>query len=134
MKILIWCLVSLSFCSFAYSESSSCTTSSLSLELNLDVDPQCRLHNFEGNYQLKLCTNDQGLLLDEDSNMRFLFKADQLWMARQDLLDFTNRISNTEIMHLDFLNLKFMIQKIKVKQNGYVLSQFECNGTLKFSN
>jgi len=124
-------VLSLFFYSFVQAAPSSCETTAITLTLNANSSHACSLANIEGSYQIKLCSNDQGLLADQDKFVRYLFKDGDAWMARQDLIDYTRGITNTEILSIKNQVSEFKISKIKSKSTGKVLSKLDCAGTIQ---
>ncbi len=107
-----------------------CKVHSATLLLNSNSVPQCQSLKVDGPYQLKLCDNDSGLLEGEDSSFRFLFMNENFWTARQDFLNYSTQIADTEIFKMDAEITGFSILKIKAKKDGTILEEFECAGTI----
>jgi hypothetical protein len=130
MKLAIG-LISFFFYSITFATPATCEVSTVILKLNSDHSQECAALKIEGTYQLKLCSNNQGTLTGEDRSARFLFVDSASWIARQDLLDYTNNISSTEIFRMDHQISKFKTSKFQTTIKGKVLKQFDCTGTIQ---
>jgi hypothetical protein len=124
-------LMSFFFYSITFATPYTCEVSTVSLVLNADRSQECAALKIEGTYQLRLCSNNQGTLTGEDKSARFLFIDSASWIARQDLLDYTNNISSTEIFSMDQQISKFKTSKFQTTLKGKVLKQFDCTGTIQ---
>lgn len=127
---LILSLISVLWYPMTFAATETCETSSIVLTLNADSNQKCKALDIEGSYQLKLCSNNQGVLAGEDSSLRFLFVNGPTWTARQDLIDFTNNVSQTEIFNINNPISKFTISKTKATKRGKIITQFNCSGEI----
>ena len=130
MKFAFWILLNLIGFTLSHAQAANCEVSALALSLNEGGDAKCPLLKIEGKYKLKICEAAQSLLTGEDGSVRYLFKSAGSWMARQDLLDFDENVSTTEILLINNEGSKFSISKVKSQSNGHVLEQIACAGTM----
>ncbi len=128
MLFLIFFLVN---STFAHATQVDCQNYSTTLQLDTAVPFQCHEMKLSGVYQMKLCSDDRGLLTAEDGSLRHLFMVGAVWMARQDTLDFTNKIAITEILKIDLSQKNFTVSVVKTKSDGTILEDLNCSGMLK---
>lgn len=109
----------------------NCQTNIVTLKLNDDSSTQCESLKINGQYNLKICDTEKGMILGDNLSFRFLFKDADTWVARQDLLDYTNNISTTSILKIDSSFSNFSFSKTTKKRSGTILEQLNCAGTLQ---
>lgn len=129
MKIKIAIVVFL-LGALARADELNCQIRNIQITLNSNSSINCQGLNIEGLYKIKLCSNGKGLLANKDGSTKYLFKNNEVWTARQDLIDFTNNISETEIVQINNEISFFSLSKIKSKKDGTILQKLDCKGSI----
>lgn len=118
----------------AQANPSICEEKAVEFTFHAEAASTCNALKFEPQQILNTCDNGQGVLKDSLGDYRMLFRENDRWLARLDILNFSSNTLKTEILSLDLVNQTFSISMTVSDRNGLLISSELCQGRVTPSN
>jgi hypothetical protein len=108
----------------------TCQTGRLYFDLAKDQDEDCYKQKIEKTMKVKVCSNEEGYLFDDNKPTDRLYLYKKAWQSRVDTIDYTNELYSTKILRLNTDLTQFEYQYKQETFKKKEIKSLKCLGTL----
>lgn len=108
----------------------TCQTGRLYFDLAKDQEEDCYKQKIQKTMKVKVCSNEDGYLFDDNKPTDRLYLYKKAWQSRVDAIDYTNELYSTKILRLNTDLTQFEYQYKQETFKKKEIKSLKCLGTL----